>query len=110
MTASTRRDFPLHPHTLENTSTTLAATGLLDALAALEHYQEDGDWKRANALAATLYEAWPMTAAVLVSIARLYARQGRHEEAMDLLCSEHVGKNVRLLNYKLCARPVRRPA
>jgi thioredoxin-like negative regulator of GroEL len=109
MTA-TKRDFPLHPHTLGNTSTTLAATGLLDALAALEHYQEDGAFERANALAAQLLEAWPMTAAVLVEVARLYARQGRHEEAMDLLCSEHVGKNVRLLNYRMCARPLARRA
>ena len=109
MTAVTR-DLQAQSQTLGNTSTALAATGLLEALAALEHYQEDGDWKRANALASRLLEAWPMTAAMLVSVARLYARQGRHEEAMDLLCSEHVGKNVRLLNYRMCARPVARRA
>jgi hypothetical protein len=92
------------------TAKTLAATGLFDALVALEHYQEDGDFERANVLATRLLEAWPMTAAVLVSVARLYARQGRHDESMDLLCSEHVGKNVRLLNYRLCARDLRRHA
>jgi hypothetical protein len=102
MTASTQRD--LSADSLGHTAKDLAATGLLEALATLEHHQEDGEWDEANALAAQLLEAWPMTAAVLVEVARLYARQGRHDEAMDLLCSEHVGKNVRLLNYRVCAR------
>jgi len=44
---------------------------------------------------------------VLVEVARLRARQGRPDEAMDLLDSEHVGPNVRLLNARMCAHLVK---
>jgi hypothetical protein len=87
---------------LRLTANALAATGLLDALSELEAHQEDRQWDAADALAAELLEQWPNVASVLVEVARLRARQGRHEEAMDLLYNEHVGQNVRLINYKLC--------
>jgi hypothetical protein len=87
---------------LRLTANALAASGLLDALHELEAQQEELRWDDADALAEELLEQWPNVASVLVEVARLRARQGRHADAMDLLYNEHVGQNVRLINYKLC--------
>jgi hypothetical protein len=92
---------------LRLTANALAASGVLAMLHTLEAHQEESDWARADALAADLLERWPDVPSVLVEVARLRARQGRHAEAMDLLYNEHVGQNVRLLNYKLCVDLVR---
>lgn len=78
---------------------------LWNALHQLEACQEEGRWERADAIAAWLLARWPETAAVLVEVARLHARQGRYDEAMELLHRAPVGENVRLLNYPLCAPP-----
>lgn len=86
------------------TTRNLLTSGLLDALHELEARQEENRWREADALATDLLERWPDVAVVLVEVARLRARQGRHDEAMDLLYSEHVGQNVRLVNTKVCAR------
>ncbi len=82
----------------------LLTSGLLDELHELEARQEENQWGEAEALAADLLDRWPDVAVVLIEVARLRARQGRHDEAMDLLYSEHVGHNVRLMNTKMCAR------
>jgi hypothetical protein len=92
---------------LRLTANALAASGLLDALHELEAHQEEQRWSDADALARELLDKWPNVASVLVEVARLRARQGRHDEAMDLLYNEHVGQNVRLINYKLCVGLVR---
>jgi len=92
---------------LRLTANALAASGVLDMLHELETHQEKRDWARADELAGDLLERWPTVPSVLVEVARLRARQGRHSEAMDLLYNEHVGQNVRLLNYKMCVDLVR---
>lgn len=81
----------------------LSDSKLWNLLHMLEAYQEDGRWARAEALAEQLLARWPKTATVLVEVARLRARQGRYDEAMELLHREGVCKNVRILNYRLCA-------
>jgi hypothetical protein len=83
---------------------------LLSELHELEAEQEAGDFGRADEHAASLLARFPQVAVVLVEIARLRARQGRYDEAMELLHRDAVGKNVRVLNYRLCAplRPVDR--
>ena len=101
MSASTIRDSQTR---LCATARSLATSGVLAALHDLEARQEDGRWGEADTLAAELLDRWPNVAVVLVEVARLRARQGRHDDAMDLLYNEHVGSNVRLVNYKMCAR------
>lgn len=86
------------------TARSLTETGLWDALALLEAFQEEGAWDRADALAAHLLESWGNVPVVIVEIARMRARQGRRDEAIDMLFSEHVGKNVRLSNIRQCVR------
>jgi hypothetical protein len=76
---------------------------LLAELHELEALQECGDLHAADALGTELLERCPHVAAVVVEVARLRARQGRYDEAMDLLHRECVGSSVRLLNYRLCA-------
>jgi hypothetical protein len=92
---------------VRTTSRSLAATGLLADLHELEARQEEHRWCEADVLASELLERWPDVAVVLVEVARLRARQGRPDEAMDLLDSEHVGPNVRLLNARMCAHLVK---
>ena len=87
-----------------NTARSLTETGLWDALGLLEAYQEDGEWDRANALAEQLLIRWSEVPVVIVEIAHLRARQGRCDEAIDMLFSDHVGKNVRLINIRQCVR------
>jgi hypothetical protein len=89
------------------TARSLAKSGLLADLHELEARQEENRWCEADALATDLLHRWPDVAVVLVEVARLRARQGRRDEAMDLLYSEHVGHNVRLLNHKMCAHLVK---
>jgi hypothetical protein len=84
-------------------SRSLAASGLLRDLQQLEAHQEERRWHEADALAGVLLDRWPDVAVVLVEVARLRVRQGRRDEAMDLLESEHVGQNVRLLNHRMWA-------
>jgi hypothetical protein len=88
---------------VRTTSRSLAAAGLLADLHELEARQEEHRWHEADALATVLLDRWPDVAVVLVEVARLRARQGRGDEAMDLLASEHVGHNVRLMNHGMCA-------
>jgi hypothetical protein len=86
------------------TARSLTETGLWDALARLEALQEEGEWSHADALADVLMEKWGTVPVVIVEIARMRARQGRRDEAIDMLFSEHVGKNVRLANIRHCVR------
>lgn len=88
-------------------SRALADSGLLAQLQALEAHQEERRWGEADALASELLNRWSDVAVVLVEVARLRARQGRADEAMALLDSEHVGANVRLLNARMCAHLVK---
>jgi hypothetical protein len=88
-------------------SRVLADSGLLAQLQALEAHQEERRWGEADALASVLLDRWPDVAVVLVEVARLRARQGRADEAMKLLDSDHVGDNVRLLNARMCAHLVK---
>jgi predicted Zn-dependent protease len=83
------------------------APELLAELHDLEAMQECGDLPAADARAEALLQRFPDVAVVLVEVARLRARQGRYDEAMELLHRDAVGRNVRFLNYKLCA-PLRR--
>jgi hypothetical protein len=76
---------------------------LLSELHHLEAIQEGGDLDGADALAQGLLERFPDVPAVVVEVARLRARQGRYDEAMELLHRDCVGPNVRVLNYRLCA-------
>jgi hypothetical protein len=76
---------------------------LLSELHHLEAMQERGDLDGADALAESLLARFPEVPAVVVEVARLRARQGRYDEAMELLHRDCVGKNVRFLNYRLCA-------
>jgi hypothetical protein len=76
---------------------------LLAELHHLEARQECGDLDGADALAASLLARFPEVPVVIVEVARLRARQGRYDEAMELLHRDCVGKNVRVLNYRLCA-------
>ncbi len=75
------------------------------ALHLLEACQEEGRWERADSIARWLLARWPETATVLVEVARLHARQGRYDQAMDLLHRAPVGRSVRLLNYPMCTPP-----
>jgi hypothetical protein len=76
---------------------------LLADLQQLEALQEAGDLAAADVRAEELLARFPDIATVVVEVARLRARQHRYDEALELLHRECVGKNVRLLNYRLCA-------
>jgi hypothetical protein len=80
-----------------------ATPALLDELHHFEALQESGELEAAAALAESLLARFPDVPAVVVEVARLRARQGRYDDAMDLLHRDCVGTNVRFLNYRLCA-------
>ena len=85
---------------------TPAPSATPELLAELHHFealQERGDLAAADALAESLLARFHAVAAVVVEVARLRARQGRYDEAMELLHRDCVGRNVRFLNYRLCA-------
>ncbi len=76
---------------------------LLTELSDLEALQESGELEDADACAGDLLERYPEVPAVVVEVARLRARQGRYDEALELLHRDCVASSVRLLNYRLCA-------
>jgi hypothetical protein len=76
---------------------------LLEELHELEALQECGDLDAADSRAEDLLARFPHVPAVVVEVARLRARQGRYDEALELLHRDCVGSGVRLLNYRLCA-------